>query len=178
MYSRVKSDNPGEQCTHISNCTEDYREKVYKTQKPANSSATISMDRNFSFSSESEADASSVESFDKAYDRMLKEMKNQQEEVSEHQANIMNHTVLKQVEIDQIKTGPVVNISEKILEKEGMSQNIFNYNLRFDISPTTTSKMIIAGLCLVGCVIAPILLHTLDNQPNPTIVPCTGKCSV
>lgn len=129
--------------------------------------ANTNMDRNHSVPSNSDVDASSVEcfeSFDESYDRIVK-LTQEQQDNTEDVANELLPT--KQVENAEVRVGPVINISKEFVEKGGEFNNIFNYHLRLNICSSTTSKMIIGGLCLLVCIIiATTLILTLDNPEH------------
>ena len=93
----------------------------------------MNVGRHFSVQSQSDTDArsvESVESFDEAYNRIVKLPYDQEEEVIKHAENVDNDIDPNmQVENAEIRAGPVFNISEEFLKKGGGLHNVFNYQL-------------------------------------------------
>ena len=123
----------------------------------------------------------SYESFDDAYDRITNNTQNEKDVVLEHQ-----ETIDDEGKKAQISTGPVFHITEEVLQKGGGFHNVFNYNLRFNICPTSISKMMVVAMCFIVCVSVPTLVVTLLYEQPPSTTDaidrtsppalCTGRC--
>ena len=78
--------------------------------------------------------------------------------------------------------GPVINISDDVMEKCGGFHNVFNYTILFQICPSSISKMIVAGLSLIVSVSVATLLWTIRDPvqyvSKGTTTPSPAQCSV
>ena len=133
----------------------------------------------YSYSDEDGISVDTFESFDETYDRILEETHNEGK-LSKNTEFTVHNTSAENIK--NVQMGPVINISDDVMEKGGGFHNVFNYTILFQICPSSISKMIVAGLSLIVSVSVATLLWTIrdpvQSVSKGTTTPSPAQCSV